>query len=279
MTIAHGRLRPYPLVFVLGLGHSGSTLLGRLLDMHSRVLCVGELMRIDRAVKNAYPCSCGASIETCDFWGRHLDILKSLSSRSYKRFHQDLYRKLGASSGHDVIVDLSKTRVIRIMNSIFAARRKRFTDASFILLLRDPKGIRASGQRRKDKPIEIFLQRYVKWMKRFQKFAQRESSRFHTLTYEDLCRQPEKEIKKICHFIGIKYESAMLYPANKAHHFIHSSTSSYLKNLNALVVDERWRQELQKEDIVAIESAIHKLDLLRDVYGSHEPHKGSPLVD
>lgn len=39
----------YPVVFVLGIAHSGSTLLGRLLDMHSRVLCVGELMRIDEA--------------------------------------------------------------------------------------------------------------------------------------------------------------------------------------------------------------------------------------
>ena len=45
----------YPIVFVIGIAHSGSTLLGRLRDMHSRVLCVGELRRIAETIEKEYP--------------------------------------------------------------------------------------------------------------------------------------------------------------------------------------------------------------------------------
>jgi hypothetical protein len=39
-----------------------------------------------------------------------------------------------------------------------------------------------------------------------------------------------------------------------------------MKNLNTLVVDERWRQELRKEDIEKIESVVNKVELLRRAY-------------
>jgi len=256
----------YPLVFVIGIAHSGSTLLGRLLDMHSRVLCVGELMRIEEAIEKKYSCSCGKSIETCDFWPQYIESIQNASNLNYKRFTQDLYRKLSALSGNDVIVDLSKTRVVRMMSGILGERKNRFKDAAFIILLRDPKGISASAMRRKDKPLDKFLSRYLKWMKRFQRLAEREGDRAHIMKYEDLCREPEREIKRLCRFIGIDFESEMMNPAEKIHHFIHSSTSAYMKNLNTLVVDERWRHELRKEDIDKIESVINKVDLLRRAY-------------
>ena len=96
--------------------------------------------------------------------------------------------------------------------------------------------------------------------------AEREGDRVHILKYEDLCREPEQEIKRLCRFIGIDFESEMMNPAEKIHHFIHSSTSGYMKNLNTLVVDERWRHELRKEDIDKIESVVNKVGLLRRAY-------------
>ncbi len=41
----------FSVVFVLGVARCGSTLLGRLLDMHSRVLCVGEVLRTGYRLK------------------------------------------------------------------------------------------------------------------------------------------------------------------------------------------------------------------------------------
>jgi len=256
----------YPLVFVIGIAHSGSTLLGRLLDMHSRVLCVGEMMRIDEAMEKDYPCSCGEPVETCDFWRQHIALIQNASDLNYKRFTQELYGELKTVSGKDVIVDLSKTRVVRMMSGLFGGRKNRFKNAAFIILLRDPKGISASAMRRTEKPLDKFLSRYLKWMRRFQRLAEREGDRVHILKYEDLCQEPESEINRLCQFIGIDFQSGMMNPAEKIHHFIHSSTSGYMKNLNTLAVDERWRHELRKEDIDKIESVVNEVDLLRKAY-------------
>ena len=144
---------------------------------------------------------------------------------------------------------------------------KRFRNAAFIILLRDFKGISASVIRRTDEPLDKFQSQYLKWMKRFQRLAERESDRVHILNYEGLCREPEQEIKRLCRFIGIEFELEMMNPAEKIHHFLYSSTSEYMKNLNTLVVDERWCHELRKEDIDKIESVIKKVDLLRKAYG------------
>lgn len=51
-------------------------------------------------------------------------------------------------------------------------------------------------------------------------------------------------------------------PADKAHHFIHSSTSGYMKNINELRIGERWRRELRAEDVWRIEAVIEKVDIL-----------------
>jgi hypothetical protein len=80
----------FPLVFVIGIAHSGSTLLGRLLDMNSRVLCVVEMMRIDEAWKKEYPCSCGKPVENCDFWRQHIALIQNATDLNYKRFNQEL---------------------------------------------------------------------------------------------------------------------------------------------------------------------------------------------
>ncbi|MFP3980644.1 MAG: hypothetical protein ACLFUY_04560 [Desulfobacterales bacterium] len=62
------------------------------------------------------------------------------------------------------------------------------------------------------------------------------------------------------------FETGMLVPADKTHHFIHSSTSGYLKNINELKIDERWRREPQTEDVRRIDAVIEKVDILRQAY-------------
>ena len=260
----------YPLVFVVGIAHSGSTLLGKLLDMHSQVLCVGELLRIRDAIEKAYPCSCGKKLEDCDFWHRHIEWIKNEVGLQYKHFTQGLYAKLCALSGKNVAVDLSKTRVLRMMDGFFVNRMNRFNNAGFILLLRDPKGISASAMRRTDKSLDRFLNRYLKWMNRFQKLVDSDGDRVLILKYEDLCNTPDQEIKRLCQFIGITFEPRMMAPSEKEHHFVHSSTSNYMKNLNTLAVDNRWQHELRKEDIAKIDVIINKVKLLRQAYAGRQ---------
>lgn len=259
-----------PIIFVLGIAHSGSTLLGRMLDMHPEIQCFGELMRIDAAIKSDMPCSCGSRLQDCEFWSRYIPMIEKANNFQFKRFTPDFYEMLRQASGSKVIADLSKTRVIRMMNNILLGRKWKSSNAGFILLIRDPRGVGASSFRRGSKPIEKFLWGYEKWLKRYQKFARKNNDSLLLLRYEDLCMEPEKEMKRVCRFMGIDFDARMLFPADKTHHFVYSSTSGYMKNVNNLKVDERWRSELMNEQIKQIEVVMEKVEILRKAYLQNE---------
>lgn len=58
------------LVYITSTSFSGSTLLSFLLNAHPAICSVGEVTGPYRFVKDpsAYPCSCGATLTTCEFW-------------------------------------------------------------------------------------------------------------------------------------------------------------------------------------------------------------------
>lgn len=57
------------LVYVVGSGYSGSTLLAFLADAHPRIASVGEATGpVRRDDPGAYPCSCGRPLAACPFW-------------------------------------------------------------------------------------------------------------------------------------------------------------------------------------------------------------------
>ncbi|SCZ51965.1 sulfotransferase family protein [Thiohalomonas denitrificans] len=256
----------HPLTFVLSFSHSGSTLLGRMLNMHSRILCVGELMRIKEALKKDLRCSCGDRIKECEFWRQHLPTIKQKYGLNYRKFTPKFYGSLRTASQNEAIVDLSKTKVFRTMTGYFSHSNWKSESAGFIVLLRDPRGVGASLLRTNNKGLDRFLFRYKKWMKRYQELTRGRKSNVLALRYEDLCMYPERELKRVCQFIGTAFEPQMLLQANETHHFIHSSTSNYMKNINELKIDERWRSELSADQVRRINAVIEDIDLLKDAY-------------
>ena len=74
------------LAFVLGAGHSGTTLLSLLLDAHPDVVSVGELQawavwdrmpRFKEESPDDLRCTCGEPFATCAFWSRVQDSVRS----------------------------------------------------------------------------------------------------------------------------------------------------------------------------------------------------------
>jgi hypothetical protein len=59
---------PLRYVYILGAGHSGSTLLAMLLGMHPRVCTVGEVKAPALGTADEYRCSCGEPVSACRFW-------------------------------------------------------------------------------------------------------------------------------------------------------------------------------------------------------------------
>jgi hypothetical protein len=59
---------PVNVVYIMGAGRSGSTLLNRILDDHPHIVGVGELVHFADPFMNKTLCSCGVKIPECPFW-------------------------------------------------------------------------------------------------------------------------------------------------------------------------------------------------------------------
>ncbi len=235
-------------VFVMGAPYSGSTLLGRLLDSHSRIACGGELGLLGQAIANRRPCSCGRLVTECPFWQR---LLSSLPGRTHRDYHPADYERVRSALDADVLVDLSKSLCWRMVRWPWS--RWWSTSTGFLYLVRDTRAVIASDLR-KNQPLADALRTHFKWAARFERLAVSNPERTLVVYYEDLCAAPELVLRRICRWIGVAYEPGMLRPQEHEHHFAHSSSSPYTRSWSGEIrLDERWRKELEPAVLTEIE--------------------------
>ncbi len=159
-------------LYIAGVGRSGSTLLERMLGAVPGSVNTGELNAIfSRVASEDQRCGCGEPFSACAFWTavgddafggwgevtarmaqlqprvirqRHvLRMLTGLAPATYRRelaeyldVHHRLYKAVAAVSGADVVVDASKSTA-----QLFALRRIRGLDLRVVNLVRDSRGV------------------------------------------------------------------------------------------------------------------------------------------
>jgi hypothetical protein len=178
-----GRARPsgpVRVLFIGGLGRSGSTLLDRMLGRLDDVWSVGELVHLwERGLRENNRCGCGRPFRDCPFWGRvgelafggwdRLDVHEVLAlkgsvdrnrylplmllpalSRSYRDrlaryldLLERLYVAVREASGRRLVVDASKHA-----SHAFLVRRLRGVDLRLVHLVRDSRGVAFSWTKR-----------------------------------------------------------------------------------------------------------------------------------
>jgi hypothetical protein len=178
-------------VFVICTLRSGSTLLRVLLDSHSQIRSPHELhLRY-------------VSVRFDQKWSERSMKELGLDSRAadYLLWDRILHRELTAS-GKSIIAD-------KTPNNVFIVDRLReaWPDARFIFLLRHPGAIARSRAAYKDgvEGGDDLIVRYCEALE-----AARHAYDGHTVRYEDLTADPERELRKLCDFLGVAYEPAML---------------------------------------------------------------------
>jgi hypothetical protein len=171
---------PVRVLFIGGLGRSGSTLLDRMLGRLDDVSSVGELVHLwERGLKENNRCGCGQPFADCPFWRRvgevafggwdRLDVdevlalkgsvdrnrfvplmvLPALSPAYRARLAQylDLLERLYGAvrevGGRPLVVDASKHA-----SAAFLVRRMRGVDLRLVHLVRDSRGVAFSWTKR-----------------------------------------------------------------------------------------------------------------------------------
>lgn len=172
-------------LYIAGIGRSGSTLFCRSLGAADGLVATGELMRIlGRGVSNGDLCSCGAPVPACSFWravlddlthrapGLDFDLLEATRKRvtegweflryfftsldgsslgrdlaAYRAFLAALYQSIAAVSGGRVVVDASKNLMFASLLTETPGLR-----VSVVHLVRDSRGVAYSLMRRQPRP-------------------------------------------------------------------------------------------------------------------------------
>lgn len=278
------------IVFILGTGRNGSTLLDMSLNGHSEIFSVGEIDHLEEDIisRGESRCGCYTYLFRCNFWNKiwntiknnynyqsnpfyqnngllyknfrrvvnGIDLLLSLlniwptrphgyHSRIYK---EEIYSLIFKNENNKIISDSMKDpkRAIRISNYL-----KNFYEFKFIHLVRDGRAVVNSYMKQEEtyylknlygekykvsegskdpKDVQKFIKRWenrnkeiLRYIKPFKKQS------YILIRYEDFCRYPEKELKRICEFLDIDFQESMLYLDSRVNHIIRGNPTAKFK--------------------------------------------------
>jgi hypothetical protein len=178
--------------FVLSSVRSGSTLLRVLLNTHSQIHAPHELHLRNIWVKTRHH-----NTE----WALHeMDL--DPNQLTYLLWDRILQRQL-ERSGKRILVN-------KTPSDVFIADRIRecWPDARFVFLLRHPLAIVRSRERIGSEDLDDNVARVLRYCEAVE--AARGSYEGLTVRYEDLASDAATETKRLCEFLGVPWEPAML---------------------------------------------------------------------
>lgn len=282
-------------VFIMGSGHSGSTLLDLTLGSHSWGFSLGEFSSLSRLMKDGkLPLAlCKICGEECKFWNKSVSIpiLESyfrsgdkrnkLAEKIYDRFgsiRRNIYNDLFEWTGSKILIDSSKS-ISWIRRQLLPFWHWVYQKPFLIYICRDGRAIVNSYLRKyPDKNVKDAAKGWVRLTEKMEQFFdQFPSERRTRISYESLATQPDKTLSSLCNFLGVVYEPEMLQYWMHDHHVLHSNSRArspivryqQLKTKNIPVSEEpklgihldlKWKQELSSENLEIFETIAGNLN-------------------
>jgi hypothetical protein len=263
------------LVYIMGLEHSGTTLLNFMLGANSKAAGTGEGLRFfdqreDFINKNAL-CTCGEHYADCPFWSFFETKFKESGDKSEDNFLRVFLDSCNDFYGSgNLIVDSSKdTRILE------RAAEYGDLDIKVVVIVKD---VRAWGfsvrSKAKKKGTYSFLKHnypylFRSWHKSNRNLEKRLKALgldYLTITYEDLCFSPADILEELCDFAGLKYEEQMARPDRSQQHYINGNRMRVAEKGEIEVsYDSRWFFSLKwvpaamlMRRVMSYNAAIHK---------------------
>jgi hypothetical protein len=299
---------PIDAVYLLGLPHSGTTLLSRLLGEFDGCLAVGELSLFWRAwLTSGSRCGCGRPLRECPFWREVVaaGALKSVDVRHVaEAIHGLILARrlpgalLGATGrGRDAgAVSRCREGIARLYGALAeVAEGRTLIDSSkaptvamllegipqislrLVHLVRDSRGNAHSRFRSHrpgaDMPFHSKLLLWDLWHL-LAELRWGGDHRYLRVRYEDLIAAPAATLERILAFAGAAASGSPLRSEDLAalgpHHTVAGNQNRFRTGEVRLRLDSRWRRELAPGDR-ALALALTGPLLLRHGYLTHAP--------
>ena len=147
-------------------------------------------------------------------------------------------------TGKKVFVDTSKGR-----HKLEPLRRFSGLDIRIIHLVRDARGVVASMLRHgRSLDAGEAARNWRKWHEKLRcSMGSFPQSCVTTLRYEDLCSDADLAMDRVCRFCGVDPDARVTDYRAAPHHIIGNSMR--LRDKSEIVLDERWRRELDPDQL------------------------------
>ncbi|MEX0986572.1 MAG: hypothetical protein WD052_03770 [Bacteroidales bacterium] len=226
------------IIYIAGLGHSGSTILDMSLGTIPGVVGVGELKTLmdDHSRNKHYTsvCSCGKPATECVVWEKVPEIMQGKENDPEKI--EAFLAHLKYISGESVtMVDSSKNsyQYLRYLHENH--------DLKMIFLTRDVRSWSYSRYLSTGKPILYFLVRWYLENLKLKVRIRKMGIPFLKVGYEELSLYPEHLMKKITRYAAIPYDPSVLTPGNTGSHIISGNVARTDQQKRAAwLYDSRW---------------------------------------
>lgn len=257
-------------IYILGTGRSGSSLLDAALASHPRISSVGELMGLYASLETDPPCADGHALTESPYWRRVVAIARGQrsSQRRYfngirfpfiaKRWAPTFYRKVVRAfeaanqtvwglivnpDGVDFTIDCSKVYWrLQFLTEVIPADR-----LYVIFLVRDGKSVVDSEVRKG----RTFLRGIMKWWVHnrgaLRVMQELSPDRCILVRHEDLLEEPEQVLRDVCALLGIDFEERMLNPSWNNHFGFSGNRKvrAALREPGGLTIDKTRKRDVR----------------------------------
>lgn len=273
------------IIYILGSGRSGSTLLSSVLGRADGLVAPGEIGLIwDRIVTGSHVCDCGTPFEACAFWSEVLrNILPAGSERAtaleLNRLHWSLtglgaaprlllrrslegrlnaeqrqyldrlaqvYLEITRLSRRRVVVDASKRP---LHASLLAALPS--CEIRHIHLVRDSRAVVYSLLCRTRRSALYLAARWL-IVNLLCEAVTRPQDTCLRLRYEDFCRDPQSSLARIASFTQESLEPIRVLPNRDVQlqpvHGVGGDVVRFRRGAVRISINEAWRTEMNAQD-------------------------------
>lgn len=241
----------HKIIFIVGSGHCGSTLLELMLGAHGSVTSIGELQEVDRGgetpIWNEFlpfktPVEIVRGKVGSFFRFRNFNFYKTkeqVDERVYQDWNEELFTQLSKKTGSSVIVDSSKnTERVDILS-----RRLR-EKALVVHLIRDGRGVTWSYLRKYPRNILFALSVWFFSNIKVELFKLFSPSPVISIRYEDLVESPRKVLACVLSHVDLSYEEEVMKFGEVEHSYHIGGNRMKKKKSNVISKDGVWRREL-----------------------------------
>lgn len=275
------RNRPTSIIIV-GLEHSGTTLLDTLLSCHPRVVGLGEVLQVlDDGFRNRYYerwgsysdvdlCSCGKRHVECPVWG---NVLRSIETHPSESLASRFARLLEQVDEFDFVVDSSK-HLGAVDLHLDALEQGLLKEVKILWVYKDPRSFTASQSRKRGRsPLSVF--RSLNWWVGAQhEILKRLGSGRNDVAlvkYEELCFDTLGAIRDIESFLGIEFDDSVKsgqISGKKNSHIAIGNKDMVNTNCSFIRYDARWVKDYRLQWIFLLhreaKHTLARMDSMRE---------------